>query len=190
MLGLRRTGTVAIKPVGPFDLGRLARLHRRCFAEPWSRADLAHLLALPGGFGLIARLYEGGLAGLDALRGVGFAIARVTREESELLSLGVAPGWRRRKVGSALLLAAMERARASGASVMFLEVAIDNHSAQELYAAHGFEAVGLRPDYYQRADGSRIGAHTMRCELDRALARPPAELGRDRPFSAAVGPAS
>lgn len=172
MLGLRRAGSLQIRPVGPFDLGRLARLHRRCFAEPWSRADLAHLLAMPGSFGLVARLYEGGLAGLDALRGVGFAIARVVRDESELLSLGVAPPWRRRRVGSALLLAAMERARAAGAGVMFLEVAVDNQSAQDLYAAHGFERVGLRPDYYQRADGSRIGAFTMRCELDRVPQRP------------------
>lgn len=192
MLGLRRSGALAVKPVGPFDLGRLARLHRRCFAEPWSRADLAHLLALPGAFGLIARLYEGGLAGLDALRGVGFAIARVTRDESELLSLGVAPGWRRRRVGSTLLLAALERARAVGAQTMFLEVAVDNFSAQELYAAHGFEPVGLRPDYYQRADGSRIGAHTMRCDIERALARSGAADPRERgaPISAAVGPAS
>lgn len=189
MLGLRRPGTLSVRPVGPFDLGRLARLHRRCFSEPWSRADLAHLLALPGGFGLIARIYEGGLGGLDGLRGVGFAIGRVTRDESELLSLGVAPPWRGRRIGAALLLSAMERARAAGAALMFLEVAVDNHAAQALYTRHGFETVGLRPDYYQRADGSRIGAHTMRCELDRALARSGgAPLGA--PLSAAAGPAS
>jgi len=189
MLGLRRPGTVAVKPVGPFDLGRLARLHRRCFAEPWSRADLAHLLALPGGFGLIARLYEGGLGGLDALRGVGFAICRVTRDESELLSLGVAPPWRGRRVGSALLRAAMARSREAGATLMFLEVAVDNHAAQRLYARHGFEIVGLRPDYYQRADGSRVGAHTMRCELDRVLA-PGGGVALGAPLNAAAGLAS
>lgn len=190
MLGLKRSGALVVRPVGPFDLGRLARLHRRCFTEPWSRADLAHLLALPGAFGLIARLYEGGLAGLDALRGVGFAIARVTRDESELLSLGVAPGWRRRRIGSALLVAALEQARAAGAQTMFLEVAVDNPSAQELYIGHGFEAVGLRPDYYQRADGSRVAAHTMRCDIERALARPGESGTRGAAISAASGPAS
>ncbi|BCX19459.1 MAG: hypothetical protein KatS3mg117_3141 [Geminicoccaceae bacterium] len=189
MLGLRRPGTIAVKPVGPFDLGRLARLHRRCFAEPWSRADLAHLLALPGGFGLIARVYEGGLGGFDALRGVGFAIGRVTRDEAELLSLGVAPPWRGRRIGAALLRAAMARSYEAGASLMFLEVAVDNTAAQRLYAAHGFEIVGLRPDYYQRADGSRVGAHTMRCELDRVFASGgPAIVGA--PLNAAAGPAS
>ncbi|MFN7144358.1 MAG: CHASE domain-containing protein [Myxococcota bacterium] len=66
--------------------------------------------------------------------------------------------------------AAMERAHAAGARVMYLEVAVDNLSAQELYRAHGFERVGLRPDYYERADGSRVSAHTMRCDLDHAFA--------------------
>ena len=81
---------ISIRAVGPFDLGRLSRLHKSCFEEAWSRSDLAHLLAMPGGFGLIARLSDGGLARFDALRGVGFSLCRVVRDESELLSIGVA----------------------------------------------------------------------------------------------------
>ena len=81
---------------------------------------------MPGGFGLIARLFEGGLARFDAMRGVGFALCRVVRDESELLSIGVAPAYRRRGVAGYLLRASMERARAIGARQMFLEVAIDN----------------------------------------------------------------
>ena len=84
--------SVTIRSVGPFDLGRLSRLHRSCFEEAWSRSDLAHLLAMPGGFGLIARTYEGGLVRFDAMRGVGFALCRVASDESELLSIGVTKG--------------------------------------------------------------------------------------------------
>ena len=156
---------VSIRTVGPFDFGRLARLHRACFEEAWSRSDLAHLLAMPGGFGLIGRLYEGGLAGLDGIRGVGFSLCRVVRDECELLSIGVAPHYRQRGVAGSLLRASMERCRAIGASQMFLEVAVDNHEAQRLYASHGFERVGIRPDYYQRAGGVRVAAYTMRGDL-------------------------
>jgi ribosomal protein S18 acetylase RimI-like enzyme len=53
---------------------------------------------------------------------------------------------------------------------MFLEVAVDNPGAQQLYEEHGFERVGLRPDYYQRANGKRANAYTMRCDLARRLA--------------------
>jgi [ribosomal protein S18]-alanine N-acetyltransferase len=165
MLALKRSSTLTIKTVGPFDLGRLARLHQACFEDPWSRADLAHLLALPGGFGLIARLFERNLSGLDGMRGVGFALCRVVRDEGELLSIGVGPSYRRRSIGSALLLESLERCRRAGAVAMFLEVATDNVSAQRLYQAFGFDEVGRRDGYYQRANGTRVSAYTMRCDL-------------------------
>jgi [ribosomal protein S18]-alanine N-acetyltransferase len=174
MIGSFRPGPIAIRNVGPFDLGRLARLHRGCFEEAWSRSDLAHLLAMAGAFGIIARIYDGGLAGLDGLRGVGFAIYRVTHDESELLTIGVAPNYRRRGVASALVRAGIERCQRIGATSMFLEVAVDNQGAQQLYEEHGFARVGLRPDYYQRANGGRASAYTMRCDLVRYLAAPQA----------------
>ena len=163
----RKPSPVSVRTVGPFDLGRLSRLHKGCFEEAWSRSDLAHLLAMPGGFGLIARLFEGGLAGFDAMRGVGFSLCRVVRDESELLSIGVGPAYRRRGVAGYLLRASMERAHTIGARQMFLEVAVDNLPAQQLYLEHGFEQVGTRPDYYHRQNGQRMAAHTMRCDLER-----------------------
>ena len=171
MLALKRNSTISIKTVGPFDLGRLSRLHQSCFDEPWSRADLAHLLALPGGFGLIARLFERNLAGLDGMRGVGFALCRVVRDEGELLSIGVGPAYRRRTIGAALLRESMTRCRRAGARAMYLEVATDNESAQALYTGFGFRAVGTREGYYTRPDGARISALTMRSDLVASSAR-------------------
>jgi ribosomal-protein-alanine N-acetyltransferase len=129
---------------------------------------------LPGGFGLIARCFEGGFPGLDGIRGAGFAVCRVASDESELLSIGVAPGYRGRHIGTDLLRTAMERCRRDGARLMFLEVAVDNGPAQRLYEANGFAAVGTRPDYYQRGDGTRASAYTMRCVLDQVLELPAA----------------
>ena len=118
---------VSIRTVGPFDLGRLSRLHKGCFEEAWSRSDLAHLLAMPGGFGLIARLFEGGLAGLDAMRGRRLrACAGWCATRASCCRSASAPAYRRRGVAGYLLRASMERARAIGARQMFLEVAVDN----------------------------------------------------------------
>lgn len=163
MLALREG--VTVKTIGPFDLGRLARLHKACFEDAWSRSDLAHLLALPGGFGLLARSYDRGLVGLEGLRGVGFALCRVVGTESELLSIGVSPPFRGRDIATQLMAASMARCRRAGARVMFLEVAVDNDPAQHLYRHFGFVEVGRREGYYQRGDGSRISAFTMRGEL-------------------------
>ncbi len=168
MLALNRPPSISLKTIGPFDLGRLARLHQACFDDPWSRTDLAHLLALPGGFGVLARLFEGNLSGIDGMRGVGFALCRVIRDEGELLSIGVGPSYRRRSIGAVLLRDSMERSQQMGAETMFLEVATDNRSAQLLYHAFGFVEVGKREGYYRRPDGSRMSAFTMRCDLTSA----------------------
>ena len=87
------------------------------------------------------------------------------RDESELLSIGVGPTYRRRSIGAVLLRDSMERCQRMGAQAMFLEVATDNSSAQLLYRAFGFVEVGRREGYYQRSDGSRMSAYTMRCDL-------------------------
>ena len=89
----------------------------------------------------------------------------MVRDESELLSIGVAAAYRQRGVARALLRASMERCQRTGARTMFLEVAVDNTAAQQLYLACGFEQVGSRPDYYQRTDGTRAAALTLRCDL-------------------------
>jgi len=154
-----------IQNVGAFDLGRLARLHRTCFEEPWSKTDLAHLLALPGGLGLLARTRGFRRLGFDTRRPVGFSLCRVTRDESELLSIGVAPDMRRAGLGTHLVRQSMRRCRAGGARCMFLEVAIDNPAAQALYTREGFCEVGRREGYYRRAGGTRVAALTMRAEL-------------------------
>ncbi|GBD43601.1 Ribosomal-protein-alanine acetyltransferase [bacterium HR40] len=165
MLTLRRPAAIVLKPVGPFDLGRMARLHRMCFEDGWSRTDLSQLLAMPGAFGLLARCRERSPFRVDTLRTAGFALVRIVGEESELLSIGVAPAFRRRGVGRELLRACLERCRRAGCTTMFLEVAVDNLAAQRLYESHGFRRVGVRPDYYRHTDGSRSHAFTMRCDL-------------------------
>lgn len=62
--------------------------------------------------------------------------------ESELISMWVDPAVRGRGVGSALIGAAVERARRLGASRMALDVAAGNQPAIDLYLRAGFVDVG------------------------------------------------
>ncbi len=72
-----------------------------------------------------------------------------------VLSLGMVllPEARGRGGGRALLEAALEYARASGAHKIDLEVWTDNARAISLYVSAGFEVEGIRRDHYLRADG-------------------------------------
>lgn len=123
----------------------LADLHAACFGgsvqEVWSAGAIAALLAMPGAMCLVA------LGPADD--GLGFLIARAVADESEILTLCVAPAARRQGVATALigelrqLLPPRQR--------LLLEVAVTNHAAAQLYKSLGFQEVGKRPNYYRRA---------------------------------------
>jgi len=128
----------------------LAALHARCFTtpRPWSEAEFADFLADPLAFLLI----EG-----DA----GFLLGRVVAGEAELLTLAVAPEARRRGLGRKLLARFIYQARLRAAETAFLEVAIDNAAARNLYLASGFGESGRRKGYYYARDGTRSDALVM-----------------------------
>jgi ribosomal-protein-alanine N-acetyltransferase len=130
--------------------GVMAEIHRAAFPpmESWSRDVMALQLELPSGFGFVHSLG-------------GMILARVASDESEILTLAVAPSQRRLGIGSALLKAAMERARGMGAVAMFLEVAVSNHAARALYSAHGFAEAGLRRQYYSDGTDALILRSTL-----------------------------
>ncbi|HZP18340.1 MAG TPA: ribosomal protein S18-alanine N-acetyltransferase [Terriglobales bacterium] len=78
----------------------------------------------------------------------GFVIGRVTAGECELENIVVSPRHQRHGIGSRLLQALVERARARGAARIFLEVRESNEAARALYERCGFAATGRRRNYY------------------------------------------
>jgi len=65
----------------------------------------------------------------------------------------VAQPWRGRGVGSALLAAAIEKARGEGLHKLSLEVFAHNDAAIALYRKFGFVEEGRRVKHYRRANG-------------------------------------
>jgi ribosomal-protein-alanine N-acetyltransferase len=92
----------------------------------------------------------------------GYLLGWSLPEELHLGNLAVAPEYQRRGVATFLLRWIMDEARARRALRIALEVRTSNFAAQELYRAHGFEAVALRKGYYQ---DSGEDALVMVCEL-------------------------
>jgi len=146
--------SLALRPVARHDLDKLARIHAQCFPDDaWDVAALESVLAMAGAESLLAE---------DGVDAIGLLFATVIREEAEILTFGVAPGWRRSGVARALLGGFYARARALGASRVILEVAADNAAALALYEAEGFRTVGLRHAYYQRERGPAVDAWLLR----------------------------
>lgn len=135
---------------GPTDAALLAALHARCFetggGEAWDESAVTTLLATPGIFAFLV------LAPADLPAGL--VMARAGGGESEILTAGVLPEYRRQGLGAALIEAAAGHAASLGAQTLFLEVADDNEAAQGFYRSCGFKPVGRRAGYYRRESGS------------------------------------
>lgn len=122
------------------DCEVMARLHRICLPQTWRAQDFAAWLDR-GEYRLLLMEEAGHLAG--------YVVARALPPEAEVVTLAVAPEYRRRGVAHALMTALMEDA---AVTTWFLEVSMQNVPARALYAALGFEETGRRARYY--ADGT------------------------------------
>ena len=129
-----------IRPATPADSAALVAVERRCFSDPWSEVAFRDALSSEWTFGLVAQATRGP---------VGYLIGREAAGSGEILNLAVAPELRRRGVGGALLEEGLAAFRLRGATEVFLEVRESNLSAQALYLARGFRAVGQRAAYYR-----------------------------------------
>lgn len=147
-------GVVAsIEAIRQTDLAAVAALHARCFDERWQPGLIARIAVGPAGFGLLWR-HEGETQG--------FVLCRTNDARGEVLSLGVAPGARRRGIARALMTAAIDTVGERGLPALYLEVAEDNAAARHLYRTLGFAQVRRRPGYYARPEAGAVDALTLR----------------------------
>ena len=80
---------------------------------------------------------------------VGFCIAEVD-EESYVVTLDVAPAWRRRGLARQLMTEVEAKARAAGAESMALHVFKENVGAMRFYEETGYGRVGMVEGFYGR----------------------------------------
>jgi ribosomal-protein-alanine N-acetyltransferase len=69
-------------------------------------------------------------------------------DEAHVTTLAVDPEWHRRQIGTRLLLSLARAAAARGSRHLTLEVRMSNLPAQAMYRQFGFEAAGVRKNYY------------------------------------------
>lgn len=123
------------------DIPAVAALERSEFPDGADEGMLARLLDAEGGVILAAEEGEGLL---------GYVWARFVLDEGDIGNIAVAPGFRRRGAGAALLKALLEEAERRQAAVVQLEVRESNLAARRLYEKNGFETVGKRKNYYEK----------------------------------------
>jgi [ribosomal protein S18]-alanine N-acetyltransferase len=152
--------TIVVSPGSIADIEAVMRIMDAAFdpafGEAWNRGQVLGILSL-GDVWIHLATPEG------AELPEGFALARRTLDEAELLLLAVRPLARGGGIGRALVEAVADEARDRGAIRLMLEMR-DGNPAGALYTASGFGQIGRRRDYYRGRD------HTLHDAL--TLARP------------------
>ena len=122
----------------------LEKLYAQCFPEKthkWQANDFADLKK--SGCEIIASQNS-------------FIIWRTIADESEIISIGVAPNARRTGTATALLQIAENDIKKNGGKTIFLEVDKENIPAIGLYKKSGFINAGIRPHYYENGNDAVI----------------------------------
>lgn len=125
------------------DIPQLRQMDKLSHLTPWSATQFKQCL-IPPNYAWVLKQNQMIL---------GFAIARLVADESELLNLVIDKAHQGQKLGHFLLTCICNEVQDRGASCMFLEVRRSNSIALKLYEKFGFNYLATRKDYYPTASG-------------------------------------
>ena len=130
-------------------LDRLWEIENQCFdQEAFTKQELAYLIADYNTIGLTARV-NGEIAG--------FAMARINIRRTvtfgHILTIDVAPAYRRKGIAQKLLQEIETIFKESGIKECRLEVRENNTAALNLYLKLGYKKIGRLEKYYGTAHG-------------------------------------
>ena len=115
---------IELRPLALRDLGAIEAIERRSYPTPWSRSMFASELAKPSSLSLGAFASE---------QLAGYLIISRYVDAWHVMNVAVAPEYRRRGIGSALLERLFELTAADARRGYTLEVRVSNTDAIRLY---------------------------------------------------------
>lgn len=162
--------SIQIRSFRKADFETLWRIDQACFDPQlaYSQPEMAFYMRRPGAFSLVAEAPPNGeprtpttpdhrVPSPSNLRDpnaapvsgiLGFIVAEVRRRNGHIITIDVVAAARRSGVGSALLRAAEERLRESGATTVALETAVNNAAAIRFYKQKGYFVERTARGYY------------------------------------------
>ncbi len=138
--GRESDGSRRIRQASLADLQRIVIIENDSFTSPWSSWSLRQEIQSEQAVYLVVEV-------ADVVAGyVGMWVAA---GEGHVGTLAVAPEYRGRGLGEALMLAVCEQATCRSVDTIVLEYRVSNHPAAALYEKLGFVRTRIRRGYYQ-----------------------------------------
>ena len=136
---------ITYREMNALDLPMVVSMERQVYrSDAWSVAQFKEELAsVPRNrYYIVARDEQNHIVGYAG------AFSPDTGLDADVLTLTVAPSWRRKGIGRAMLNQLIAWAKERNAPVIFLEVREGNVEASPLYESAGFVAISSRSNYY------------------------------------------
>ncbi|RLF22755.1 MAG: ribosomal-protein-alanine N-acetyltransferase [Thermoprotei archaeon] len=145
---------VVIRRARPSDLGGVVEVENLSFDRPYPPDLFYMFLLLHGDLFYVASV--GGLI-------VGYVVAtKRCSGVGHILSLAVRPEWRRRRIGSSLMKAVLEKLKSQGVDQVVLEVAVSNTRAIFFYESLGFQRTSVIKGYYPWGEDAYLMVKRLR----------------------------
>ena len=133
-----------IRKAEPGDLARIVQIEGLCFPEETAFP--------PGMFAYLIR-YSVSLVACEPEETIlGFVMGYTSGTYGAVYTLDVHPGYRRKSIGSELIMALEKKLAGMGAKAVRLEAALDKPGALELYCKAGYQERELVRNYYGRGN--------------------------------------
>lgn len=145
---------VAIRQYEARDFTALYKLDQTCFPPgiSYSKFSLQYFVNLPAADCLVAE---------DRKTIAGFILAESNPPLAHIITLDVAPNYRRTGLGSRLLVEMEKHFRYKEVHSVLLETAVDNQTAIAFWQHHGYRTEAVLKRYYL----ARVDAYEMRKRL-------------------------
>jgi ribosomal-protein-alanine N-acetyltransferase len=140
----------SIKLAGEDDIRKIVEIENVSFPSPWTENAFRHEIENPRAHLFVAAAEDGAISGYYDMW--------LYSGEGHLLNICVAPEYRGKGLGKALLEHALATAENAGADGVYLEVRPSNDAAISLYEKYGFIQVGTRKGYYQDGEDALLYA--------------------------------
>ena len=132
---------IVIEDIKEDDLLNVVEIEKEAFSDPWTIDMFYSELFNP-----ISRFW-----GAKDISGrlIGYISFWRVVDEAHVLNLAVHQSFRRKGIGSKILLTSIDYWKKEGIKTVLLEVRRSNKAAQELYEKYGFNVIVVRPRYYK-----------------------------------------
>lgn len=128
-------------------LDQLCEIEKVSFKEPYTKQFLRYLSEICSHAFLIATI--NGVF-------VGYIVAIIIKNRANLISLAIAPKWRKKGFGEYLMNRIMEITKSHGAKKIYLEVREKNFTAIRFYKKLGFQVKSKLSNYYKNQESALV----------------------------------